>query len=235
MRAVLLDKNLRRSADDDAHTWWEKPVISHEHKVIFVHVPKTGGQSVEQMFLDELGLNWEDRAPLLLRPNADPTIGPQRLAHLYADEYVRLGHISQENFDSYFKFAVVRNPYDRLVSEYLYRYQNKPFWRTPSPSRFLKQRFDTDFSDRARHLVPQVRYVTDGQGNMLVDHIIKFENMGAQFEELSERIFGTRRALPHRNKTKTDNKARKLQLRKRVQLDAYRLFKADFDAFDYTP
>lgn len=209
-------------------------MISHEHKVIFVHIPKTGGQSVEQMFLDDLGLTWGARAPLLLRPNGDRAAGPKRLAHLYADEYVRLGYISQEAFDSYFKFAVVRHPCDRLVSEYLYRFQNKPFWRRPSVPRFLRQTFETDYSDHARHIVPQVRYIMDGQGQVLVDRVIKFENMRDEVERLSERFFGERRVLPHRNKTGAGNAARKAQLRMRMQQEVSRVFKADFEAFGYT-
>jgi len=43
-------------------------MISHKHKTVFVHIPKVAGQSVEQMYLADLGLNWSERAVLLLRP-----------------------------------------------------------------------------------------------------------------------------------------------------------------------
>ena len=32
-------------------------MISHEHKTVFIHIPKCGGQSVETCFLDDLGLS----------------------------------------------------------------------------------------------------------------------------------------------------------------------------------
>lgn len=92
-------------------------MISRKHRVIFVRIPKTAGQSIGQTFLDDLGLGWDQRGALLLRPNADPAKGPTALAHLYADEHVRLGHVGQAEFDSYYKFAAVRNPYGRLLSE----------------------------------------------------------------------------------------------------------------------
>ncbi|WP_299410205.1 sulfotransferase family 2 domain-containing protein [uncultured Roseobacter sp.] len=208
-------------------------MISHQHKVIFVHIPKTGGQSVEHMFLDDLGLSWEERAPLLLRPNQDPKVGPRRMAHLYADEYVSKGHVTQEQFDSYLKFAVVRNPYDRIISEYLYRFQKTPFWKTPSAARFLKRTYPDDFSDTARHMMPQTRYVMDANGKLLVDHILRFEEMGEAMADLSEQIFGTRRSLPHRNKTKVDNKAKKAKLRKTLQPQIAQMYQEDFEAFDY--
>jgi len=66
----------------------EPPLISHHDKCLFVHVPKCAGQSVEMFFLDRIGLDWERRAPLLLRPNDVPALGPPRLAHLKAAEYV---------------------------------------------------------------------------------------------------------------------------------------------------
>lgn len=62
-------------------------MISHEHKTVFIHVPKVAGQSVELAFLRQLGMTWEERAPLVLRHNPDPAKGPERLAHLLAREY----------------------------------------------------------------------------------------------------------------------------------------------------
>ena len=38
-------------------------MICRPYQFLFVHVPKTAGQSVEQFFMDRLGLDWDrDRA-----------------------------------------------------------------------------------------------------------------------------------------------------------------------------
>ena len=96
-------------------------MISHIHKVIFVHIPKCAGQSVERMFLKDLGLCWDNRASLLLRPKLVSELGPERLAHLFAIEYEKFGFIESSKFQQYFKFAFVRDPIDRILSELNYR------------------------------------------------------------------------------------------------------------------
>ena len=68
-------------------------MISHKHKTVFVHIPKVAGQSVEQMYLADLGLNWSERAVLLLRPKLNTEKGPERLAHLTAAQYTQFGYL----------------------------------------------------------------------------------------------------------------------------------------------
>lgn len=207
-------------------------MISHQHKTIFVHIPKTAGQSVEQVFLDDLGLSWDEREPLLLRYNIDPAAGPERLAHLYADEYVRLGHIDQARFDSYFKFAVVRNPYDRILSEYRYRKSHKtgPLWW------FLRKHHKTDLTDLARHVVPQTRYLLDADGNCLVDQIVHFENLSEEIAPVFERIFGEPKELPRRNLSRDDSRRKsRAELSDRNRALIYKKFKSDFDFLGYDP
>ena len=95
-------------------------MISHHHKCIFIHIPKTAGQSIEHCFIRSLGLTWETRAPLLLRYNDRPELGPPSLAHLKYSEYSEYKYITEEQIQTYFKFAFIRNPWSRLVSIYKY-------------------------------------------------------------------------------------------------------------------
>lgn len=154
-------------------------MISHELKCIFVHIPKTAGQSIEHALLNHLGIKWHSRAPYLLRKNDDRKLGPERLAHLKAIEYTSCGHVDQQIFESYFKFAFVRNPWDRLVSEFHYR----TFPRKLTFEDFVyKHTVCEDWTDRGRHIIPQSNYLFEENGNQLVDYVGRFEEIERDFE-----------------------------------------------------
>lgn len=175
-------------------------MISNQHRCVFVHIPKCAGQSVETAFLEDLGLTWETRAVLLLRPNESPRIGPPRLAHLIARDYMRHHYLSQDLFDSYVTFTVVRNPWARTVSLYRHLDANESFadFVDTRLSRVLAAgEADEDFW----FFRPQTDYVTDAGGNIIVDRILAFENLGDEFKRLSAEI-GLRTPLRHVNKSK---------------------------------
>lgn len=171
-------------------------MISHEHKTVFIHVPKVAGQSVELVFLNLLGMSWEQRAPLVLRHNPDPAKGPERLAHLLAREYVALAYIDQATFDEYFKFAFVRNPWARLVSEYEYRrYEKRPF------ADFVEAEFASidGYSDHSRHIIPQSDYLYDTDGRLLVNYVGRFETIARDFRLVSDTLGLGVDELPRKN------------------------------------
>jgi len=177
-------------------------MLSHEYKCIFVHIPKIAGQSIDHVFLRLLGLTWETRSPLLLKPNADPKLGPPTLAHLKASEYVKCGHVTQEQFDSYFKFSFIRNPWDRLVSEYKYRGLQRRFdFKT-----FLFKHFPKpNWTDEYRHVIPQYDFLFDEEGFQLVDFIGRFENLQNDFDEACRRLGIPQTTLPYVNKSSGDS------------------------------
>lgn len=152
-----------------------------EYNCLFVHIPKTAGKSIESYFLDRLGLSWAQRAPLLLRANSDPARGPERLAHLTAAEYVELGYLTQEQFDSAFRFTFVRNPWARLVSEYRYR---KHYLKTSFHDFVMHGLPPESMRDVYRHVLPQSSFVLGRDGKLCVDFVGRFENLQSDFDTL---------------------------------------------------
>lgn len=173
-------------------------MISHHDKCVFVHVPKCAGQSIEMFFLARVGLEWETRAPLLLRPNDVPALGPPRLAHLKAHEYVEKKWMTPAQFDEYFKFAFVRNPWDRIAS--FYRFLG--FDRRCSFSRFVVKHLPGEIEKRRWFLCPQAEYLYGTDDKLLVDFVGRFESLAQDFASACQQMGMSDATLPHVNDSK---------------------------------
>ena len=205
-------------------------MICHRYKVIFIHIPKAAGQSIEGVFLRKMGLTWETRAPLLMRENTDPRLGPERLAHLYASEYVKRGHIAPVDFDDYFKFAVVRNPWARLVSEYKFSVARTGV----SFSDFVFRHFPpAGQTDRRRHVEPQWKFVCDARKRVIVDRICRFETLERDIGGVFERVVGEQIALPKAN-VSPDTRDYRTFYDKKTRAFVDDFYREDIELFGYT-
>ena len=214
-------------------------MISHHDKCVFVHIPKCAGQSIEMFFLRRAGLDWATRAPFLLHANDAPALGPDLLAHLKAHHYVENKWMTAAQFNEYFKFAFVRNPWDRLASFYRYRGYD---WRC-SFSRFVQHHLPRQI-EKDLFLCPQVEFVNDKNGKLLVDFIGRFETLEADFATACRRIGISDALLPHVNTSRKSGLGLKRWLKRRVMpyRDMYdsrsrklvaKTYKADIEAFEY--
>ena|GEM_PF-1084688 len=95
-------------------------IISHSKKFIYVHIPKTGGTSIEMGLAPILG--WND---LILGSTelGDTMNGPYRrqfglFDHCTVDDIASV--CGAEIFDDYFSFTVVRHPVERAMSSFNY-------------------------------------------------------------------------------------------------------------------
>lgn len=144
-------------------------MISHKLETIYVHIPRTAGQSIERAYLGKHGLDWNTRQALLLRAKNDDEQGPPFLAHLTAEQYTDYGYIEQDKFDSYYKFATVRNPYDRMIS-FMRWYDYYDL------TQFLTEAFPRIWREEFYFVQPQANYIYDS-GRLLVDDIYRFESL----------------------------------------------------------
>lgn len=173
-------------------------MISHSHKCIFIHIPRTAGISIEKKFLSLLGLDYKDRLPLLLGPNKQPGIGPPRLAHLSLNELTKYHYISDEIAHNYFKFSFVRHPIDRLLS--IYKYMNYIFLCS----------FDTFVAKALPRLIKshwffrsQTWFLENSEGFIDIDFIGRFESLAEDFEKVCNILKIKDTKLAHHNKSMT--------------------------------
>ena len=69
-------------------------MINHEHKFLFIHIPRTSGSSIESQFIFD-----------------------KNTKHWILNDWKK--YLEPEIFDSYFKFSFVRNPWDFIISKYM--------------------------------------------------------------------------------------------------------------------
>jgi hypothetical protein len=166
-------------------------MISHEHKAIMIHVPKTGGTSIEFAFGF---INIDKPEDFVRRSGLADTdrMGPKhaksrRLRRMYPDLWKQ-----------YFTFAFVRNPWDRLVSSF--------FWaRQGNNPRLLEYEdfphFVRDLPNLDRSEDSQWSYVSGRQGKQQVEYIGYYERLAEDFDYVCERL-GVTLELPHLNASK---------------------------------
>jgi hypothetical protein len=129
-------------------------------KPLFVHIPKTAGTSILNVFKDK-GLDPWDRRSVE-----------------YPRGHLPLVILKQQNIfsESVFSFAVVRNPYTRTYS--CFHQFNKSNKTNISFTEYLKniQRNNISRITPLLHL-PQYLYVIDDNGTIATDKIYRFENL----------------------------------------------------------
>tara|TARA_Y100001938_G_scaffold7351_1_gene9066 strand:+ start:7941 stop:8519 length:579 start_codon:yes stop_codon:yes gene_type:complete len=153
-------------------------MINHEYKFIFVHIPKTGGTSMECC----LGPNaWRNPQKYF--------IGEDLETNEWTTHYTLLQILKKfPQSQNYFKFAFVRNTWDRLLSAYMY-YSKVREDKFSSIKEFLQKA-------KTRHTWSQLRYISDEDGKIKVDFIGRFEDIEKDFKIICDRI-GVQTSLPH--------------------------------------
>ena len=168
-------------------------MISHTHKFVFVHTPKTAGQSLYK----NLG-GWSRVSP----QGFDKGLKKYR-HHFTMSEYLEHGYLDSGKFELYFKFGFVRNPYDRILSEF--KYAKRIYSKFKKDFKYFVKRpwgNSRRHSTIKQHIRPQYEFLYDADGKCMVDFIGKFENLQQDFNIVCEKIGIPQQQLPHKNASK---------------------------------
>lgn len=179
-----------------------------EKGVTFIHVPRTGGQSVRKV-IQTSGLNYE------ISSLAERHIDVKHPTYARAVElFGELG----------WTFCTIRHPFTRFTSMFQHLSRVDRNMKVNS----LEQ-FAYEYADYDTFMRPQSVWFEEGD----IDYIMRFENLGKDFKVVANKLGIPENSLVHINQARNQN--HKTALTPKLKDFLYEKFKTDFDRFGYDP
>lgn len=225
-------------------------IVNHTHRFIFVHVPKSAGTSVTDLFsqystyrdLEVGGTELGEVLQLSFKKRFGLT------KHSTAAEIKAV--VGDEVWSSYYSFGVVRDPYARALSTFHYMkrwrdnkemarlkfIENMPDFRSFVLSKKLQKK------QAHRLFWSQTQWLCDAAGQSVVSRICRLESLDADLRDVCAAIPGLPAAAeqaeaeaPKLNKSAASEDALRKMLREQPDVEAalYEAYRDDFDAFNY--
>lgn len=189
-----------------------------EHNLIFIHIPKTGGTSIEKKF--GMYHQWDYDKLIHRRQEVinDVLTAPQHWTpNLIIDK------LGKAVYDKCIKFTVVRNPYHRVLSEYFYKTRNSNL------NKFNDWFFDYYSCIDNDHKLPQHYFVDDS-----IDFIARTETLQSDFDLFVKKYnLNIDSKLPHVNKSLYNTRNTIYSLNQNAISKINEIYKKDFELFNY--
>ena len=208
-------------------------MISHKHQCIFIHLPKTGGKSLKKILFDipELGPNSEDWQGV-----HPPDYYVDPFGHHRLSDYRKL-----PCYRRYFRFTIVRNPYDRLVSAF--QYLNKGGSNKFDQTFYLKylRRYNGDFKsfvydfhhqfESHLHFKSQYTWTQTFWRKVPLDYVGRFEQFDEACRFLTKKISGREAQCVHINKS--DRRPYQEYYDEECRMLVQKVYRKDLKVFGY--
>ena len=168
-------------------------MILFEHKCLFIHIPKTGGNSIQNIlntFSEDDIVTFEHHQDGIERfevRNKQYNINKHSAYTAYQQQLIT------SDFSLLFKFAVIRNPWDRLISYYFSPHRNVSIWSRE------------EFIELVHNVKPIRHYICPknckDKLDSHIDFLARFEFLEDDLVNISQIINIDFKNLPHRNKS----------------------------------
>ena len=186
-------------------------ILSHTHKYLFIKSTKTAGTSIEAALSHHCGGN-DVVTPLgnyeFNRDESGAWVHKSMNEGAYQqhdDALTIKNSLPADLWNSYFKFSIARNPWERTLSRFFWNHRSDPALK-PSKrfyhhlgipfdelgparkafARFLREE-EWDTNDRF--------YIIDGE--LCVDYVIRYEHLADYLKEVCRRVGLPELTLPH--------------------------------------
>ncbi|NBG66139.1 sulfotransferase family 2 domain-containing protein [Acidiluteibacter ferrifornacis] len=204
-------------------------IVSHKYKFIYVAIPKTATHAIRFALRRHLGSDdWEQvdlfhQSRLPYKEFQDITHG-----HITSSEAKRV--LSEEVWDSYFKFTFVRNPFDRFISYAFFRHRSSEIFANNKLG-IMKLLFKNPSLGDDILFKPQWNFVTNEFGENIVDFIGRFESLQSDFDAVCQKVGLPQIKLELHNSSEHNNYEHYLDEELIGLISSY--YKEDLECFDY--
>jgi hypothetical protein len=192
-----------------------KPYM-HQHRCLFIHIPKNAGTSVLRAFGEESG-----------------RIHAKWYEYFESNRYF---------FNQYHKFAIVRDPVERLHSTYQYLVSGGNQATSDLSLTTLIKNNSNSFDSFVKEVLseellwlsplfqPQAAYIVNTQKQLMVDSLLRYEQLEADWRELTTTL-KCDFSLPHTNRSKAADS--KTDLSEQGHEKIRHLYQLDYELFKY--
>lgn len=159
-------------------------MINKKYNFIHIHITKNAGVSIEKLF--------------------NNPIGDHRTVKAYINQ------IGYERYKKYYSFAFIRNPWDKMVSNYEYDKKGghdgkrKKFGADKLSFKEWLKVLNKYPNKPPKTYMNQYDWLTNHKNELDVDYIGRFENIDDDWKYICDKI-NINMELPHYNKTKEKN------------------------------
>jgi len=186
-------------------------MISHKYKAIFIHIPKCAGTSIEKClghFDDYSGISRQDhRSIRMIEPiNVQAFSSIENIKELIKRLLLRINpppnprsaiNVTREQYQNYFKFTVVRNPWSRAYSWYRSNIINEAWRKRHNLSKDITFPEFLELHLGKKSLRPQTFWLINFCNKIPLNYIGKFENINEDFNEICRLMNVNHIKLPH--------------------------------------
>ncbi len=167
-------------------------MISHKYRVIFIHIPKTAGTSIEKQLghFTEFRPGVQDHRTIY---EIEKSLGKK---YYFLMPWKKHSGLTRRQFQRYFKFTFVRNSWSRAYSWYknvMYDELHQRNLGITLPCSF--KRFLTDYGEQWA-LRSQLDWIINEQGEIVMDFVGRFERLQEDFNHVCDVIGLKDKELP---------------------------------------